>query len=402
MSLVLVVDDEASMRSAVRMVLERASFMVAEAASGEEALQLIASNPAIKVVLLDIRMPGIDGLQTLARIRTTHQNLPVIMVTGYGSVDATTKAMSLGANHYISKPFKNAELLEGLQKVLGLEEVPVLKALDEEPPSPVSVGPTLRVIAMSLVVLFGIGLGIQHFYRPAPKPVPVPVAAPIPWQRVFTLPYSNPTSLLWHEDKLWVLDWLTQSIYVHVVNGNDLKIIKTYHLPELHVTGMALAGGMLFTCDPWSKKIKKHKLDEFLTVVASYASPGDSPAALYWDGKYLWCTDSGNGKVYQLQPAQKQIVIASYNMPGKSTSGFYRDANYAWTLDSQARRLYQHRLDDSLTVIASYSSEEFDKGPEPLASFSWRNGELWFARDRKGVIYRCLEKDLIRHDANKG
>src|SRR4051812_21709497 len=119
MARVLVVDDEPDMRMALRLFLERSGHTVQEASDGETALSTLHATGA-DVVLLDMRMPGMDGSQTLTKIRERFKELPVIMVTGYGSPDSAKEVLEMGASHYISKPFKNQELVEALDKV-GLE-----------------------------------------------------------------------------------------------------------------------------------------------------------------------------------------------------------------------------------------------------------------------------------------
>ena len=366
---------------------------------GKPRLRLLKT-ASYDVVLLDMRMPGIDGMETLARIRETDKQLPVIMVTGYGSKESAIDVKKLGANQYISKPFKNKELIETIQKFVKppipfstIKPIPLPVplpdiAMNSRTQGSSSAGPLVR-LALGLALILGGGFFMLRKHHQAQSiPIPIPIL------QNYTLPYSNPTSLFWRNEKLWVLDWLTQSIYVHMLKGDELPIIKTYHLPQLHITGMALVGDMLFTSDPWTKKIRKHKLDDFLTVIATYPSPGPAPSALFWDGKYLWCGDAAQNKIYQLELENKLIIINTYTAPGHAMAGFYKDANYAWTADSQTRRLYQHRLNDKLTVISSSSNEDFERGPEPLSSFYWRNDELWFTRDRKPILYRRTSHDL--------
>src|SRR5438552_19078954 len=111
MARVLVVDDEQDMRMALRLFLERSGHTVQEGPDGETALSTLHATGA-DVVLMDMRMPGMDGVQTLAKIRERFKDLPVIMVTGYGSTENAKDVLELGANQYISKPFRNQELVE--------------------------------------------------------------------------------------------------------------------------------------------------------------------------------------------------------------------------------------------------------------------------------------------------
>jgi len=107
---VLVVDDETAIRRALRPPLAELGFQVHEASRGEEALQLLHSTP-VDVVLLDINMPGIGGIETLRRIRSFAPRLPVLMVTVRDAEEDMVEALELGADDYISKPFSIRELI---------------------------------------------------------------------------------------------------------------------------------------------------------------------------------------------------------------------------------------------------------------------------------------------------
>ncbi|HWA94085.1 MAG TPA: response regulator transcription factor [Terracidiphilus sp.] len=107
---VLIVDDEPAIRRALRPPLMELGFQVAEASRGEEALQLLHSTP-IDVVLLDINMPGIGGIETLRRIRSFAPRLPVLMVTVRDGEEEKVEALELGADDYVTKPFSIRELI---------------------------------------------------------------------------------------------------------------------------------------------------------------------------------------------------------------------------------------------------------------------------------------------------
>ena len=106
---VLVVEDEASIRSFIVINLRRAGYDVIEAETGEEALERFRANPDTKVALLDIMLPGIDGFELMEYIRPL--GIPVIFLTARGSVDDRVRGLRLGADDYIAKPFDPAELV---------------------------------------------------------------------------------------------------------------------------------------------------------------------------------------------------------------------------------------------------------------------------------------------------
>src|SRR5258708_6226381 len=114
---ILVIDDEADMRFAVRMLLERSGHSVIEAENGDNALAKL-DEMIPDLVLLDMRLPGMDGIQILQKLREKQKDLPIIMVTGYGNVELAEQALQLGADHYLSKPFHNKELIGVIQQIL--------------------------------------------------------------------------------------------------------------------------------------------------------------------------------------------------------------------------------------------------------------------------------------------
>jgi DNA-binding NtrC family response regulator len=112
---VLVIDDEASMRHMLRLVLEKEGYRVVEAAGGDEALAILAGE-SFAVILCDIRMPGMDGLAFLQASREKAVEGTLIMMSAYGSVDTAIECLKAGAYDYISKPFKPDEVLLTLRK----------------------------------------------------------------------------------------------------------------------------------------------------------------------------------------------------------------------------------------------------------------------------------------------
>jgi len=91
---------------------------VAMAASGEEALSVLDEDDSIDLVILDIMLPGISGIDTLRAIRISNPSLPVIIITAFSSIDGAIEAMKHGAFHYIPKPFKNEEVILTVNKAL--------------------------------------------------------------------------------------------------------------------------------------------------------------------------------------------------------------------------------------------------------------------------------------------
>lgn len=113
----LVIDDEPVIREGVRRILESCSFQVETFASGYAALERIKQQ-AFDLVITDLKMPGLSGMEVLKAIKETQPDLPVIFITGYTSVDSAVEVMKLGAIDYIAKPFTSEEMLNTVQFAL--------------------------------------------------------------------------------------------------------------------------------------------------------------------------------------------------------------------------------------------------------------------------------------------
>lgn len=115
---VLIVDDEEGIRESLKLILsDHYDLVVTD--SGEQALRLVESDPAIGLVLMDIKMPKVSGLDVLKEMKAKRPDLNVIMVTGYKAVETASQASHLGASGYIIKPFKSEEILKTVKRNLA-------------------------------------------------------------------------------------------------------------------------------------------------------------------------------------------------------------------------------------------------------------------------------------------
>jgi two-component system, NtrC family, response regulator HydG len=114
---ILVVDDEIGIRQSLKKILEKEGFDVVTASNGDEAFKLIRGSD-IDLLISDIRMAGMDGLELLKVCKSISPYTEVIMITGYASVDTAVDSMKQGAYDYITKPFRKADILKAVQKAI--------------------------------------------------------------------------------------------------------------------------------------------------------------------------------------------------------------------------------------------------------------------------------------------
>jgi DNA-binding NtrC family response regulator len=115
---VLIIDDEAAIRESLQTLLELEGFAVETADTGEAGLQRIGEHP-FDLILLDLTLPGRNGMEVLAEIRAHETGLPVIMITAFGTVENAVRAMQSGAVNFVQKPWDNEKLLADVRAAVG-------------------------------------------------------------------------------------------------------------------------------------------------------------------------------------------------------------------------------------------------------------------------------------------
>ncbi len=122
MASILIVDDESKMRHILKIMLGLEGHSIEEAQDGETALAMVRDRP-YDLVISDIRMPGMDGLDLLDHIQSMEVPCPVIVITAYATIDSAVKAMKKGAMDYITKPFEELNIILAVEKALGVSRI---------------------------------------------------------------------------------------------------------------------------------------------------------------------------------------------------------------------------------------------------------------------------------------
>ena len=147
----LIVDDEVHIRQMMRLTLETAGYQVDEAGSGEDGLALFGDGRRYDAVLLDQKMPGIDGLQTLQQMKERLPEACVVMVTAFASIDLAVDAMRLGATDFLRKPM-TPEMVRGA----------VAAALASHPRTPLKPAATVAAVTPAPATLTLNGFQLQR------------------------------------------------------------------------------------------------------------------------------------------------------------------------------------------------------------------------------------------------
>ena len=120
---ILIVDDEINILSSLKEILTDEGYVVSIADDGLDALDKIQTDPP-DVLLLDIWLPGMDGIEVLKTVKTYHPEIEVLIMSGHGTIDTAVKATKLGAFDFIEKPFSIDHLTQSVRSVLNFKKIP--------------------------------------------------------------------------------------------------------------------------------------------------------------------------------------------------------------------------------------------------------------------------------------
>jgi len=126
---VLIVDDEKNIRLTLSQALEILEVEIETAANGEEALSKLKERE-FGLILLDLKMPGMDGMEVLRQVSEIRPDIRIIIITAYGTVESAVEAMKLGAADFIQKPFASEEIRELVSRVMDREKIDEQKTVD--------------------------------------------------------------------------------------------------------------------------------------------------------------------------------------------------------------------------------------------------------------------------------
>ncbi|MCB4791177.1 MAG: response regulator [Elusimicrobia bacterium] len=391
MAKVLVIDDEQGMRQVTAKILLQKGHNVLQAEDGMSAKQIF-ENETLDLVLLDIRLPDMDGVEVLSEIKQIKPDLPVIMLSGFGDVETAVELVRQGAFDYVSKPYKVDKLLSLVENALGQGnttgsggKTDVEKNTQQKPAADkISIKQDIKKTAIKPPLLFAVMAafillsgGFFSFKFLFNRPVP---------EKEFSIPYSNPSAICFYGENLWVSDLMEESIYKHSMD-DKLSIIVAYKLAGIQVNGIACDGNYLWTCNSFDQKIRKHKLDYNLSVVSTYNATGLSISGIYFDGTSLWSIDFQQGKINK-HKIDDLSIVNTYRSPAANPCGMFKKGGSFYVVDAGSNRIYKVK-GSNFSLEAVYTLDKFKNSRYHITAMAFDGKSIWLCASGIQTIFRC-------------
>src|SRR5499433_2426581 len=281
---VLVVDDEEQIRHTLRGVLADEGFDVIEAADGRQALDLLERTPP-RLAIVDVWMPEVDGIELVARMREQAPGVPIIVISGHGTIETAVRVIRLGAFDFLEKPFQLESLLQVVDRALGaaVSNTQAAAATLSELRSAVVSPPRLvpeRTIARSVVVN---GQGLHSGVRTGLILQPLPPGSGIVFESIAT--GETVPALIDHVASTGYATTLVRGGMVAKTVEHLMATLHAYGLTNLLVKMQGevpiLDGSALELCSLLDEAglVDQPAMLEELVIDQRYAVGGDEPGA---------------------------------------------------------------------------------------------------------------------------
>lgn len=387
MAKILIIDDEAGLRKVLRNLVKLQGHETEEADDGRIGLEKISSyNPDL--VLLDIRLPDMDGLEVLAEARKIKPTLPIIMCSGFSDVETAINTVKMGATDYLSKPFRNDEVTRTVAKHLsGGAPARTAEAVKQNfQPIPSDFDKRLKeqkkgfpakLIGIAAAVIAVIGIAAFMFLSGG--------------EASFSVSFQNPTALSWDGRFLWVTDWSTQRIYKMRQMKDMLITDKEYYFTEYQFFGIAADNSGVYTADILTKSIIRHNMDEGLSVSTSVPAPAGSPCGLVIFDSSLWSCDLDTGRIFK---HNKDLTAVKQNLSYKAV-GVFTDGSNLWTVDAE-NKVYKHSKDTGLSVLSKFALPPLKAGTGKILGVCCDGKNIWITFEEKQFIVKLPLSKLVK------
>lgn len=337
----------------------------ASAARGiEEAVEILREHRPKLMLVCDA--PGHDAEILVREILRVSPLLPVVVALKVRDANRAVALMRVGAAEVVAPPWTRENLAACLSKAVRFQGTALSVAHVTAPKLRSAPFYFLAVLAF-FAATFGF-IAVQRRAELAKK-----IAA----QRFFwDLPYKHAAGLAFDGKDLWVLDWFSQSLYVHAPDMETLPVRRVAHFPAQPPTALSFAADFAWTASE-DDFISRRMKDAALTVTQKYKDLAPRTVGLVFDGLYLWTCDSRKKQIHKRLPDDQLTVLASFRYPGEAPAALAFDGKSLWSLDAARHELLRHNLERPDEAVSRVVLPEYQDGRYKPAGLAWDGKRFW-------------------------
>ncbi|MBI5883525.1 MAG: hypothetical protein HZB91_10530 [Elusimicrobia bacterium] len=360
-----VVAGDADIRGDLVLLAGESGFLAHPAAGISEALEVLRERRPSLMLVTD--GPDQDAELLVREIAAVSPLVPVVVALKRRDAHRAVTLMRLGACEVVAPPWTKEDLGAALSKTLrsrgtAFSVVPLR--------GPASSAP---IFFLAVSLFFGLALGYAALQRSAKLRVEA-----YEEKKTWDLPYKHPSAASFNGPDLWVLDWYTQSVYVHAVP--DMGVRQVSHFPGELPVSFSVGPDAVWALDSVGTITRRMK-DDKLRRLSEYPKAAPGAVALVFDGLYLWTADAKIGLLRKHLSDDKLTVLGTWPYPGGKPVALAFDGTALWSLDAKNRELLRHNLERPEEVTRRVALPEYRDGLLRPVALTWDGGRFWTAAE---------------------
>lgn len=329
-----------------------------------EAVEILRERRPKLMLVCDA--PGHDAETLVREILRVSPLIPIVVALKVRDANRAVALMRTGAAEVVAPPWTRENLSACLSKAARFQGTAL--SLAQAPPRRFRSAP---VYFFSVLAFFAAAFGYVAVQRRA-ESARMAAAQKFSWD----LPYKHAGGLAFDGSKLWVLDWFSQSLYVHVPDMKTLPVDRVMHFTADAPVAISFAADFVWTASE-AELITRRMKDASLTAAQKYKDQAPRTVGLVFDGLYLWTCDSRKKQIHKRLLDDQLTILASFRYPGGAPAALVFDGKSLWSLDALRHELLRHNLERPDEATERVSLPEYQDGRYKPAGLAWDGKRFW-------------------------
>ncbi|OGR82624.1 MAG: hypothetical protein A3J74_06610 [Elusimicrobia bacterium RIFCSPHIGHO2_02_FULL_57_9] len=381
MAIIGVVCADEDERARLSLIAGESGHLVHGAPRLEQALEILRENrPRLMLVVDSSEQDAQSVMREMSRVSPL---LPVVVALKNRDANRAVALMRQGAAEVIAPPWTRENIRACLAKTMRLQGTAFSV---ETPPRPRSVLLYFFfVLAFFAVCFSALALKRQAWLK----------AQALAARDFWDLPYKHPAAMGFDGKELWIVDWFTQSLYLHDANGLALR--RLVHLTAETPVALTFATDAVWTVAASGMIIRRMK-NAALTPLEKYKDAAPNTLGMAFDGLYLWTCDSRLNQLHKHLIDFQLSLVASYPYPGFRPAALVFDGKTLWSLDAANRELIQHNLERPDEAVGRVPLPEYRDGRFKPVGLGWDGERFWTVgeKERESGPARVFRHAVVR------